>query len=84
MTTHDHCNSSKPWNAERRIRELEQTADEIRDEHRCAEKFVALVHKYTDYSEISDSMMNDIIKVRAGNHSELQRRRADGNGLYKG
>ena len=47
---------------ERRIRELEQTADEIRDEHRCAEKFVALVHKYTDYSEISDSMMNEFIE----------------------
>lgn len=47
---------------EKRIRELEQKDEEIREDRKCAEKFVSLVRKYTDYSEITDTMMNEFIE----------------------
>ena len=47
---------------EKRVRMLEQVEDEAREGHRNAEKFVALVHKYTDYNEITDTMINEFIE----------------------
>lgn len=58
---------------EKRIRVLEQRADEMREDRRSAEKFVALVKKYTDYSEITDTMMNEFID-RVAVHESTGRR----------
>ena len=46
---------------EKRIRVLEIKVEESREDKRSAEKFVALVKRYTDYSEITDTMINEFI-----------------------